>query len=283
MCHFIKDASLWLWGWLIYVLPALSNFILVLLGVLLSLPTLAEKIEKTPKYRIALGIICVIAGTVGFLFDVGQRRSSDQTNRQLLRDTGIALRKTNELIDKTTGLVSSTNEMVSRLGSATDHLANIDKNLDLAQRQNKPTLVAALRAEKKTFLITTAQSIAGSLFSLGERWYAEDDSALTQYHAELLRTPNNDEKNRLDANLKQRREDIAGKFMAAIRPVMETGNNVRQELIKELPNPPGMTDADKNEAVIFTQVSLVLHPKNISDASTYLRKLAERVSANSHQ
>lgn len=150
--HLIAPAWAWLREWMFYVLPALSNFILVLLGVVLSLPTLAEKIEKTPSYRKALGAVCLVAGLVGFWFDVSQRHSSDQTSKTLLNDTGKNLQKSDALIDKTSALVSSTNQMVTnftvlmpQINALNSRVFDLNRKLDAAK--GNPQLISVLQSQ----------------------------------------------------------------------------------------------------------------------------------------
>lgn len=265
--HLCAPTWIWLRGWMFYVLPALSNLILVLLGVVLSLPTLAQKIEDTPKYRIALGVVCVLFGLVGFWFDVDQRRSSDLTNKQLLQDTGTALRKTSDLIDKTSGLVTGTNDMVSRLGlmapqitAATDHLARIDQELNLAKKHNDTQQVTALEAQRAGALSTLRQMAAGILADLqfwANKWDV-DDRALDSWHQhnrDRIRMANPDMTvGDLDLAATQdylkRKTELNLLNTKQVLPVMTNANYLRQEMLQDVQQ----TDEDKKNAVIFAKV-----------------------------
>jgi hypothetical protein len=81
----------WLLEWFPHILPAIVNALLILAGVVMSLPKLAEKIEDTPKYRKCFAVICIGAGLIGFVFDVRARHDSDKTSSQLLGEVGITL------------------------------------------------------------------------------------------------------------------------------------------------------------------------------------------------
>lgn len=94
----------WLKEWSAYLLPAVSNLILVLLGVWMSLPKFAEDVEENATRRKWLAVICLVFGITGFAYDVGQRRSSDITNKKLLQNVGTTLGNTNSLLAKLTEL-----------------------------------------------------------------------------------------------------------------------------------------------------------------------------------
>ena len=287
MSHFVKDAWLWIWGWLVYVLPALSNLILVLLGVLLSLPTLAEKIEKTPKYRKMLGVICLIAGIVGFWFDVGQRRTSDQTNRQLLADVSASVKNTNDLVQKTASLVATatqtaitTNQTANSLGvylpqleEMNSHIAAIDKRLKTA---NDPRIIADLQAQKaqlqkqadtasKQLLLATVPGIARQLREIAHTWNMYDEKATLP----IGLTP---------GEKSQRRSEVAKRYSDQARPVMLTAEYLRQQLLERLPST--QTDEDKKEAVVFAKVVAgeSIQLGELLMAPQYLEELSKRVA-----
>jgi phosphoribosylanthranilate isomerase len=154
---------IWLWEWLIYVLPAISNLILVLLGVVMSLPKLAEAIEETPKYRKLLAAICLIAGFVGFAFDVSQRRTSDQTNHQLLEDVKKSVdtlkdvaEKTNRAVDNTNSLVTSSSLEWAQLTSLNANISGLNIKIEGARGNAK--LLARLQGEADAAKKRAAQS-----------------------------------------------------------------------------------------------------------------------------
>src|ERR1019366_1117790 len=107
--------AIWFWlrEWLPYVLPAVVNALLVILGVVMSLPKLAETIENSPTYRRVLAAICIVAGLVGFYFDVRARHDSERTSTQLLSEVGDALTRTNQLLTQTSSLVTNTSTLAN--------------------------------------------------------------------------------------------------------------------------------------------------------------------------
>ncbi|HKM85285.1 MAG TPA: hypothetical protein VJW96_03700 [Terriglobales bacterium] len=269
MFHCVKDAWFWLLGWLVYVLPALSNLVLVLLGVLLSLPTLAEKIEKTPKYRTALGVICLIAGLVGFCFDVGQRRSSDQTNRQLLQDTGKALKKTDDLVDKTNDLVTRTSQMVNTFGilmpqisALNAQMADINKKIEAAK--GNPQLIAALQAQasatkaqadslSRTLSLSFAPGIVAEMQYWAQKWDLDDRAIEREERQQKEKAPPNtspQEIAKLLEPLGKRRSAMNAGHTEQILPLMTNANYIREQLLHGSES----TQDDKQNALIFAKV-----------------------------
>lgn len=94
MLTFAKQA----YSWLVDALPDLSNLILVLVGVIMSLPRLAEKIEGNAIARYVVGIGCLVVGLGGFLVGISQRRQETQHMTTLLTNTNVLVNDSNELI-----------------------------------------------------------------------------------------------------------------------------------------------------------------------------------------
>jgi hypothetical protein len=168
---FIKSAWSWLREWLFYILPALSNLVLVLLGIVLSFASLADKIEKTPKYRKALGVVCLAAGLIGFWSDVSQRRSSDQTSRKLLQDLNTSVTTLKDVAEKTNKSVDNTNSLVTSAslewGQLTSLNANISGlNIKIEEARGDAKLLARLQGEVDTTKEQAAQSVKRTMATL---------------------------------------------------------------------------------------------------------------------
>jgi hypothetical protein len=133
--------------WFPYILPAVSNLILVLLGIIMSFPALAERVEKTPKHRKGVAWTCLILGLIGLIFDVGQRHSSDKTNKQLLENVGTALANTNELVQDTRTLVTTVSVTMPRLNELDVKLAGLNKQI--AKSETDPKVLAELQRQAK--------------------------------------------------------------------------------------------------------------------------------------
>jgi len=235
----------WLRDWSPYILPAVSNLILVLLGVIMSLPKLAEAIEDTPKYRKLLATTCLVFGLVGFTFDVGQRRNSDRTNKQLLENVGSALGKTDDLVDKTTGLVSNTNRVVATLGllqpkivNLYDRLSTIDARISLAKNENNQALVAVLQTERKSFLtslLSVGPGIVGEMQYWAQRWYQDDNSLYYQTQQSYSSVPldiDPKERSRIVQPFIDRQNNLRAMYPKQLQPLVTSANYLREELLR---------------------------------------------------
>lgn len=177
-----------LWGWMPYVLPALSNFILVLLGIVLSFSTLTDRIEQNSKYKKGLAAICLLSGFVGLVYDVSGRRINDQSTKTLIDSAQTAVGKTNELVKETTILVQTSNDMASRLGSVQLSVAALNTWTD---EEEKRLSVLSLSEMSASELSERAYSVANLMRALGSN-YANQDRQIDLVYYDKLEGHGND-------------------------------------------------------------------------------------------
>lgn len=163
----------WMAEWGPYGLPALANAVLVFLGVWLSLPEFAEKVQKNPTYRRLLATSCITLGLIGFVADVKARHDSDQSSKQLIQKVGKALDKTNELLDKTNVVVANTSTLGAFTSLALPQIADLKSTITgirlelvVARQQHDSQRVAALEAKERDSQ-RKADSISDTLRALG--------------------------------------------------------------------------------------------------------------------
>jgi len=294
MLSCLHHVLLWLWGWMVYILPAISNLILILLGVLMSLPALAEKIEKTPKYRIWLAAICFTAGIIGFGFDVAQRRGSDQSNKQLLQDTGTALKRTDDLVGKTNSLVASTSQMVNtfsilmpQINALHSRIASLETKIEAAK--GNPQLVAALQAQateakaqastlSRTILLSLAPGILAEMQSSADKWDMDDNdfemSIARNRQGNMLKSEQ-EIRPQLEPIYKAR-ANMNVVYNRQVLPIMTSANYLRLQLVES----SGQTAEDKKNTVIFDKV-LAGQPitwHEMKQVAMYMENLVERFS-----
>jgi hypothetical protein len=178
----LHQLALRLWEWVPYILPAFSNFILVLLGIVLSFATLTERIEKNTKYQKGLAAICLILGLVGLGYEVTERRSNDQATKTLIKDTQTAVQNTNGLVQTTTILVNKTNDVVSRLGSVELLVTALNK---WADEEEKRLDVLSLSEMSTSELSERAYSLANVMRALGSL-YANQDTQIDLVYYDRL-------------------------------------------------------------------------------------------------
>jgi len=220
-----------LWQWVLWVLPALSNLVLILLGIIMSLPTLADSVEKTPSRKRLVGGCCLIFGMIGFFFDVSQRRSQDIDTRNLIYNM-------TDLVNNTNGMVIAISPLQSQMASLKRQMSDIDDKILVAQKQRDDALVLKLESQKKVLqkqfelvddnaLFIVVPTVIRQLRHAAENWnqlFAAQRSA----HATLR------------INVTQTRE-VAG--------LMRAANSIREQLLNRLPaaehSPDDQIAADK--------------------------------------
>jgi hypothetical protein len=144
----------WVMEWGPYALPALANGVLVFLGVWLSLPDFAQKVQDNPKKRRLLAVLCIALGLIGMWAEVITRHGSDKAGKQLIGDVEITLKKTNDLLTKSETVVTNTQTLPSFVTSATQQLtglqttlAGFHREIAEAKAQNDPQKVRDLEAK----------------------------------------------------------------------------------------------------------------------------------------
>lgn len=184
--------SLWTWTKDVFPfwLPAISNIVLVMLGIVMSLPQLADQIEKNKRYRLALALVCVVFGVIGFLSDVSQRYSNDSSTKTLVRDANEELETTKSLLGKTNTLLAWTASADPKLHQLDSQVDVLNKKIEKAQEQHDPKLVAKLQTELRQtqhqaddvsaelLAIATASRTAEDL----RDWELERQAAQTNVH-----------------------------------------------------------------------------------------------------
>jgi hypothetical protein len=284
-------------NWSGYVLPAISNLILVMLGIVMSLPDLATTIEKSPKQKKWLGATCLVFGIIGFVFDVSQRRGSDQTNRQILGDMNTALTNTNKLVQVTTTLVTTTSATVPQLVVIHSDIADLKLQAAAAREKHDPKLVADLenrvkqkqeqadRMMQELRAITSAPQIADQL----RGWELEHSFQVEMMHNRVfdenmhfgqeVERQNLSEADRakgmkeIEQRARGEYDKIDQEYLGRLKGIIKNADSVRRELVQQIPQ----SSLDKMEEQQFAQAlndPMLLDRKN---AAAYLEELVRRV------
>jgi hypothetical protein len=258
-----------LWHLVVEALPDVSNFILVLVGVVMSLPKLAERIEDNKKARYGVAIGCIVFGIIGIAISAHQREQESFDIRTLIDNT-------NTLVKNTNTMIATFGVLMPQIATLKAEVVGFDAKIEAAR--GNPQLIAALMEQKKTaeakedaahrkLLLSWVPTIFTQLRDLGQHWYDEDDRALT------LSPPSE-----RDA----RRSDVAARFLEQAKAPVETANTVRQQLLQELP-PSLQTPEDQRQAELFRRIIAGQnYPREsiaLRDSALYLLDLANRVQS----
>jgi len=245
--------------WIVDALPDISNLILVLVGVIMSLPKLAERIEdhKTARYSLAFG--CIILGLAGFVISVNQRREATSQMKTLVAETGKLVTSTNTLVTNMNTVVLT----VPQISGLNAHVLDLDKKIDAAK--GNPQLIASLRAQaseaqeqsskiSKQLVFAMVPGVSNELESTGNQWIAERGN---------------------------RSGVMLGRFNSIwsdkARPLLVTADSLRQQLLRELP-PSAQTSEDASEAATFVRAISAANPDELKTIAGYLRELSNRVA-----
>jgi hypothetical protein len=137
MAHIVKFA----FSWIVDALPDFVNLILVLVGVIMSLPKLAEKIEDNTKARRTVAIVCLVLGLAGFWASVYQRRQANSETEALLNSVKTLVTNTNTLVTNT----NTTVLLVPQVSALNTRIAELDGKIEAAK--GDPQLVSKLEEE----------------------------------------------------------------------------------------------------------------------------------------
>jgi uncharacterized protein YoxC len=229
--HFLKFILLWVED----ALPDISNLILVLVGVIMSLPKLAERIEDHSRARYTLALGCMVLGLAGFAVGVHQRRLATSQMTTIFGNVNALVARTNTLVDSTNTTVANTNTLVTTFGllmpqvnALNARVADLDLKIEAAR--GKPQLVSDLRAQatavqaqadslSKTLALSFAPGVVSELRYWTNKWDSDDRSKSTEYAKQVI-------------------------------AIMTSANYVRVELLRGSDE----TQEDKRNAAIFAKV-----------------------------
>jgi hypothetical protein len=266
-------------GWVVDALPDISNLILVLVGVIMSLPKLAERIEDQPVARYAGAVGCILLGLCGFVISVNQRREATSQMGTLLTNMNTLVSNTNTEVNNTNTLVTTFGLLMPQINALNARTADLDKKIDAAKRN--PQAIASLQAQvaaareqsrkiSNQLLLAMVPGISNELDGVSDRWNAEKIQLLS----------------RNVSSGKDPMVVLAARWLVQARPSIVTADSLRERLLEELP-PSDQTPEDTSEAAVFARAikgELVVSPDDLKMAAKYLRELSNRVAAitNSH-
>jgi hypothetical protein len=295
----------WVMEWGPYALPALANGVLVFLGVWLSLPDFADKVQKNPTYRKLLAGLCIALGLIGLLADVRARHDSDRAGTKLLRDVGTALTKTNVLLSKSDLLVTNTQTLPTFVTLATPQLAglqtklaNLHTEIEAAREKHDPQMVRDLEAKaqdaqqrantlsRELLAITMAPQIARQLRyweqELGAQhqdlhkreW--EEEVRLGQQVKPLSEPEHNRELQRIMSEWQVRYDQKDAEYQEKLKGIIATADVVRREMLQQIPLQQQVPE-DKKQEQAFAAAKSTPQSFSTEAAARYLEDLVTRV------
>jgi hypothetical protein len=258
----------------------------------MSLPVLAEKIEKTPRYRKWLAAVCLVFGFTGFIFDVTQRHSTEQATRQLMGNTSTMVGNTNHLVQTTDVMVSTVSVLVPKLNVVQGEMATLEIQIKAAKEKHDPKLLADLegrmkraqdqadRMTRELSFLTSAPQVAQQL----REWYGTKEQKIRDRHngqsEENTHWRENHPNGDFDGQLKawkdwddaiEKEEQSSGEQLTRM---LANADLIRKEMLQLIPLQEQSAEDGKQEKE-FTQTTS--DPKSLEKAAGYLEQLARRV------
>lgn len=224
---------------LIYALPDASNLILVLLGVVMSLPNLAERVEENTFTRIGLALSCLLFGLAGFTVSLHQRRQSDLQQVQLVGNVNLLVTSTNALVGNTNTVLTTFGVLMPQVTALKGEVADVNGKLELAREKHAPREIAELeaKADAAQRLVDTASSTLS--VALLPR--------ITQQMRDTTLALSSGEKQQQVKGEKVRQSQLRARYEAEMRPLIFAASLLQQQVLQGR----ATSQEDKAEAAIF--------------------------------
>jgi hypothetical protein len=286
MPPFVKSTILWFAD----VLPDISNALLAVLGVLMSFPEKAEKIEKNPLWRKAIAYTCIVFGLAGLAASTYQRRQATSKMEILVGNVNVLVTNTNTLITNTNATVTNTNALLTTFGLLMPQVYAINArvatlNVKIEEAKGNPQLVATLQAQaialreqsdtaSRKVLVAMEPGIVREMKAVSHSWYIEIDRLKTPMIGNPYVSPSDEQ--RVVGEIR----DIDQNYSMRIRPMMITANELRIQLLQLLP--PDKTRADEVYVATFVNAmdGKTTSYDELENAANYLEMLAKRVTSS---
>jgi hypothetical protein len=271
--------------WIEDALPEVSNLVLAVVGVVMSLPKLAERIEDRRTTRYAVAISCFSLGFAGFLISVNQRQQANVQMTTLVNNANISVTNTTDLVTKTNSVVTQVGAMLPQVVTLNSRTADI--KLELESAKGDPEVVAFLQrqaamakaqadASSRQLLLAMLSGVVHEMKYWEQRWGFEDRALRNQIdmlHSDRPILPNKIVDERI-SELKSKRAGLGADYSKQVIPVMTNANFLRFQLFQGSETTPD----EQRGADILTKVSAgeVITWADMRLATDYMANLATK-------
>jgi hypothetical protein len=243
MLHFLKHIALW--G--IAALPDIANLILVLVGVVMSLPKLAERIEEHKRKRYGVAFGCVVLGLGGFVVSVNQRQQSEKRMETLVGNVNTLVKETGDLVGNTNALVSSLALVAPQVAAENARIAALNIGIEAAKEKHDPGVIAALQARSdaaqkladnapRQFAVSMMPRITQQMNTIRVD-YEERLTRLNDMYYRPMDLPADKKQQRL-AEIEGQRNQERVRYESELSQLIPTADYFRQQLLRDLPQTP---------------------------------------------
>lgn len=270
--------------WWPYIWPALSNSFFVIAGVLLCFQKVLDMIGQSKRLRGVFAGMCVVAGLIGFVSDVRQRRDSDVEQRQSDVRMQQVISQNSTEVGNTGRILTQLSIVVPQLTAINSKIAAVELNIEAAK--GNPVLLAryqvqiralqeqAQNVQRKTLLAMEPQ-VANELEVLAQGWAEDWDNMKNSIQGSALHSLAPGEADRIAQQMKE----LPRVYMARSRPVFVSADELRVELLQFLPPDQALNEEDKSTPIFQNASVGYFSFSDLFQASDYLNSLAKKVSS----
>jgi hypothetical protein len=261
MLHATYGHLAYIWSvitdWLGAFLPAFSNLVLVILGIVLSFQKFTERIEGSSRLRRSLVITCFVLGGISFWSDVRERHASRVSSQILLTNVGTTmqgvqseLKKTDALMDDTARLIGSASVTLPKLNDIQMDITTLKTQINQAREKHDPRLIAQLEGKLKQAesqkTIVASQLLAASGLQMSETlrtraidWegrYSLTRDRIMEQQKRLAMTnkPDHAEEQRLAIEMQTQLDKLDKDELSAISDELESESYLRGQILQLL-------------------------------------------------
>lgn len=263
-------------------LPDFSDVLLGVLGVIMSFPKLADRIEASSFSRWIIASSCIAVALAGFIARSYQRSQETAEMGTLITNTNTLVTGTNTLISKTNTLTTETSDVLLMVPQVAAISANMDAiEEQMAEAKGNPKALAALRlqAEKarreetcatNRVLVSTMNLITSQMrqramgFTFRIKNILDQASSGPISHREVHRKEGQDTAAKLTTD-----------YNNDMRALLVTADYLRQMMLQGRK----LTAEDDNQAVQFkAALEGDMNSFQVGEALNYLDRLAKKTS-----
>lgn len=219
--------------WVPFILPALSNLILVFLGVVLSFPSVTDEVEKNRTLFRIVGMVAISFGLIGFVFDVRERHSAAVSNEQLTKSTTALVDNTTKLASSTKTTVDELNLLLPQVKTLNEQFAMYSAKSELARKQGNKRLADYFESQANIAKQQQKLATRQVLLDAAPRLLSQMRSFYEQWNESIRQIPQTG--GRRSPEYIQQTHALENTYSEQLRPIFKAASSVGGQLIELLP------------------------------------------------
>jgi hypothetical protein len=276
---------------LVDALPDVANMVFAVLGVMMSFPDKATRIERNSTLRKGIATTCFVLAFVGLFVAADKRLKVDTQMTVLVGNVNNLVTNTNNLVANTSTVVTMVGIMLPQVEALNTHIGELDVKIAAAkgnpkllqELQNQATAARARAESLSTTLLLSV--VPGVVNELQARWNACNDA--DQRSENMFRMSRNVdtprlEQERLDQEYRKNQFARNASCTNSALPLVRSANYLREELLRKLPPSARQSEEDKKADALFSGLLSGAEPASympLATAADYLDRVSKRFPA----